>query len=193
MKGSITVDFIFGVVIVAAISSILLSFCLTMAVVEIGQYISFASARTYFGAHKSERDQMDRAEAKFKNIMTNRALAKILKGDWYNLKYLNTGDYRSLYSAGGLEHDNDTFFGNRLELEVKVLELVPIFKSIVGEAEQNNYRTNLGSYLGREPNFDECMNFMRDRWKNFISSNPLTGASSGQNSDAYAIIVDNGC
>lgn len=191
--GSVTIDFIFGIVMVAGVSSILLAFCFTMAVVEVSQYISFASSRAYFSAHLDQETQVNRAQAKFDNILANRSLRKILRGDWFTLSYLGTGDFRGVYQPHSFEHDNDTFFGNRLELNAKVLEIIPLFKNLLGATESNDYKANIGSYLGREPTFSECMTFVKQRWTNFNAKYPLLNTNIQGGDEAYVPIADNGC
>lgn len=189
-RGSITVDFIFGIVLVAGVSFILVSLCFTMAIVEISQYIAFASSRSYFGGHKSEKDQIDLGDAKYNKILSVSSLKQLLNGDWFGLKYMGTRDFRDMYPSNGLEHDNDTFFGTRLELEAKLLNMrIPFLGTTAG----NGYKASLTSYLGREPNVDECLEFNKNRLSTFSQRYPLAGPSAGGPADVYAVISDNGC
>jgi len=193
-RASVTIDFIFGITIVAGVSFILLGLCLTMAVVEVSQYVAFATSRTYFGSHLNEEEQIKRAEAKFDKLIKNRSLKNILNGDWYNVSHIQTGDLRNFYPPQNLDHDSDTFFGTRISLNAKVLNIrIPLLGSSEGEGEGEGYVSYLNSFLGREPNFDECMNFTKQRWARFVSRFPLQNSSNQSADGVYAVIADNGC
>jgi hypothetical protein len=191
-RGSLTVDFVFGMVLASGVSLILISLCFTLAVVEVSQYVSFAASRVYFGGHRQEKDQIERAEAKFQELMSIPAMKQLLNGQWFSVKYIASGDFRSEYPSGGLINDQDVFFGTRLEIESKVLNLrIPFYGNVGNE---NGFRAKIQSFLGREPSFEECKNFNDQRWTRYqeIYQNfkPPTGQ---ENSQAYVPIIDNGC
>jgi hypothetical protein len=187
--GSITVDFIFGITLVACVSAILLSLCFTMAMVEFSQYIAFASSRVYFGAGRDEATQISRADQKFTNLVSNRVIKKILEGDWFKLAYVGTGDFRSLYQ-GQINFDNGTFFGTRLQLTASILNLrLPL----IGSTSDSGYKAYLTSYLGREPSFQECADFMKERWGRYSQKFPRPQGATPPSEGAYEAIMDNGC
>ena len=64
-KGILTLDFIFGSMVVFGLSSVIFSFGMTFSVVEVVQYMSFASARNYSLAHYDENRQRERGEQKY--------------------------------------------------------------------------------------------------------------------------------
>lgn len=190
-KGFITVDFIFGLLLVSALSAVLLSLCFTMAVVEVAQYVSFASARTYFGAHLTSDLQQKLSDQKFEEAIKLPFLQGLFKGNFFDLKYVRTGDFREEYPPrSGNEDRNDTFIGTRLELTVKILNFrLPFFGTV---AEEEGFKFNIQSFLAREPSFEECHNFEKQRLNKIIEKWASTrGLPIDEN--AYKVIMDNGC
>ncbi len=49
--GFITIDFIFALITVFGLSTLLFALTFTLSVVEIVQYITFSSARSFYAAH----------------------------------------------------------------------------------------------------------------------------------------------
>jgi len=191
-RGSFTVDFTFGLILVGGVSFILVALCLTLTVVEVTQYVAFSVSRSYFSGDISEKEQLAVAEKKFSELTNQPGLKQLLKGQWFEVKLVGVGDFRSLYPPQNLANDSDTFFGSRLQIEAKVLNIrVPFFGST---ARDEGYKAHLNSFLGREPSFEECAQFESQRWDTFKKMYPLTGASSEANrEDAYTAIMDNGC
>lgn len=191
-RGSLTVDFIFGIVLASGVSLILISLCFTLAIVEVTQYVAFASSRVYFGAHRQEKDQVERAEGKFQELMSIPAMKQLLNGPWFSVKYVNSGDFRSEYPAGSLANDQDVFFGTRLEIESKVLNLrIPFYGNVGNE---NGFKAKIQSFLGREPSFEECKNFIDERWTKYQEIYQNFKPPAGERDpEPYVPIMDNGC
>ncbi|MGE3973865.1 MAG: hypothetical protein AB7F59_04990 [Bdellovibrionales bacterium] len=190
-RGSLTVDFIFGLVLASGVSAILVALCFTLSIVEVAQYVAFSTSRVYFAAHQTEAQQIQRAEDKFKELLAYRSMKQLLTGPWFSVTYVTTGDLRSEYPPVDL-NDSDTFYGTRLAIESKVLNMkIPFFGSVGSD---NGFKSNINSFLGREPNFDECQRFEEDRWNKFRALNPtFQPSASVQVSDPYVTIMDNGC
>lgn len=188
--GSVTIDFVFGITITVGVSFILLALCFTMAMVEVSQYIAFASSRSYFSGHLSEEEQEDRGKAKFEKLMTLRPFKGMLKDSgWFSLAFLGSTDFRDQYPNVQLAHDSDTFFGTQLKFKADVLELkIPFLDRPYG-----NYDATVASYLGREPSTKECLDFERARWTKFQEVTGFPPPPGTNPANDYAVVTDNGC
>lgn len=186
-RGALTLDFIFAIVLVTGISGIFMALSLSFVVVELSQYIAFASSRVYFGAHLSEPRQAELAEQKFKELKESRSFRSLFRSGWFDLTKVQQYDFRDEYSD---QKDRSTFVGVRLVFDAKALEFnVPFFGSTAPEGQ--SFKANINSFLGREPSFEECMEFVRLRYQNIIRLDSRY-SSAGRPED-YAVHTDNGC
>ena len=189
-RGSITIDFVFGITVTVGVSFILLALCFTMAMVEVSQYIAFASSRTYFSAHLEEDKQIERGKEKFDKLMTLRPFKGMLKDSgWFLLTFVGSGDFRGAYPDVKPPRDSETFFGTQLKFKADVLELrIPLLDQPHG-----NYDAIVGSYLGREPTTKECIDFEKQRWTQFMIRSGFPQPPGSNPDDDYAVVTDNGC
>ncbi len=189
-KGSITIDFVFGITVTVGVSFILLALCFTMAMVEVSQYIAFASSRAYFSAHLNEAEQIKRGKDKFEKLMTLRPFKGMLKdAGWFALTFIRSGDFRPEYPDVNPPRDSETFFGTQLKFKADVLELrIPLL-----DQPEGNYEAIVGSYLGREPTTQECMDFEKARWREFMGRTGFPTPPGSNPDDDYAVVTDNGC
>ena len=160
-KGILTLDFVFAFVIIMGFVGILFSFAMTFSVVEVVQYISFASARNYSLAHLEIVNQEKRAMAKYNELKSNRILAPLFTNGWFDLKnpkpgYLNE---KNKYGEGSNDSNGifDTFHGFRVEFDAPILyKNIPLLGATAKSSE--DFTANIQSFLMREPTFNECRN-----------------------------------
>lgn len=191
-KGSLTMDFMFALVLVLGVSGLFFALSFTLSVVEISQYIAFASSRNYMAAHFDETSQKQQAEDKFTLLTENTPLKVLFKNSsWFKLTYERTGDFREQYPAdAGLENDNVNFWGTQLQLQADVLDFkIPMYGST--NPENNAFKTKINSFLGREVTADECNTFYQQRWQNILNLDRKFYSALGQKK--VTIIYDNGC
>lgn len=203
-KGTLALDFLFAFVLMFGFTLILMSVALTLSAVEMTQYLTFASARSYLGAHISREDQSDDATAKYSQLLTSPAYAFIRRGSWFEVfptPYL--GNAANNPQLQGYQQSNDLepnlFVGAVTYFTAKILDQqIPFFGTTApsGDGTGSGFGVHIGTYLGREPTSLECIDFVRQRWK-AIRQIAVEGGASGYNTGtdegAYTTIVDNGC
>jgi hypothetical protein len=189
-KGILTLDFIFASIMMFTFSAILFRFAITFVVVEITQYATFASARTYFAAHKNQDEQERIGKLKFDALLRDRnsVLGNFFRNDWFEVGNVEIADFSGEFSQTAGE-DSDTFVGARTSLVAKVLSMnIPL----LGSTTDDDLGTQVSSYLMREPTEQECQDFTVERFKQI--KNLKDGFSASFVIDeAYAPTMDDGC
>jgi hypothetical protein len=189
-KGMLTLDFIFASIMMFTFSAILFRFAITFVVVEVTQYATFASARSFFAAHKNEDEQRRLGKEKFDKLLRDKesVLGNFFRNDWFTVSDVEIADFSGEFSQATGE-DSDTFVGARASLVAKVLSMnIPL----LGSTTDDDLGTDVSSYLMREPTEQECEDFTRERFKQI--QRLKTGFSVGYvRDDAYLPIMDDGC
>lgn len=186
----LTLDFIFASIMMFTFSAILFRFAITFVVVEITQYATFASARSFFAAHKNEDEQRRVGKAKFDQLLRDRnsVLGNFFRNDWFEIGDVELKDFSAEFSQTAGE-DSDTFVGARANLVAKVLSMnIPLLGSTIDD----DLGTQVSSYLMREPTEKECEDFTKDRFKQ-IQTLKDGFALGFVRDDAYLPSMDDGC
>lgn len=189
-RGSLTIDFLFATVLVMGVSGLLFALCFTLTVVEISQYIAFSTSRNYASSHFNEETQKAMAESKFNQLVFESPWKVLFKRDgWFNLSYINTGDFREEY-PNDITEDNAKFWGTVLEIESKVLDFkIPFYGST--NPEDNAFKAKITSFLGRESTAEECVDFHNQRFEEIKKLNTKFGTNIPNKQ--VASFYDNGC
>lgn len=191
-KGLITLDFVFALVLVFAFTAVLFTISLTLSVVEITQYVTFAAARNYFAGHKSVADQERLARDKFKQLSNAGPLKPLYNNGWFELKDFTVGKGVN-YQTIEQEPDRFTFYGAAVYLRAPVLNFrVPFFGRTASD-EESVFSAQISSWLAREPSFDECYEFNTARMRLIkqIDNNAYNNPAVNEND--YVVMTDNGC
>jgi len=205
--GTITVDFIFALVLVAGLSSVLFSMSLTLTVVSITQYMTFAAARNLEASHLDSATQGNMSHTKFESLQKAPELAPLFGGGWFELQnaqfYGKPGDlqkYRpEFHYKGQGPNSPDLFVGFVVTLVARILDFqVPFFGSTTDndDGSGSGFTTEVGSFLSKEPSVRQCIRFNRARWRAIRKLNVGSGYadySSGTPENTYFPIGDNGC
>ena len=200
-RGVIAVDFLFAFVLVSGFAFALLSLTLTLTVVELTQYITYSSARSFMAGHISYVEQTKLGQAKYSELVTNPIFSPLYKNGWFIIQddKANIGDHENeapfeviQYPPKGDEPNN--FWGTSTSFTAKVLNFrVPLYGSTTDNDGKGAFISYIGSYLGREPSQSECEgSFVKNRWKqlrNIIGSAVKTYTKE----DGYHSFTDNGC
>jgi hypothetical protein len=205
-RGAITVDYLFAFFLVSGFSLAILTFSTAMSMVEVVQYMTFASARNYFAGNISEPKQQEAAVRKFMQLKANPTVAPLLESGWFSVpedslivrsRIWEIPDFKDYEPAPG---DEDLFHGAVVTFHAHILNFqVPFFgstKKSDATGGDEGFVTNISSFLGREPSFEECAEFNRARWEKIKQLTNKSGAASyseAQNDSAYVYINDNGC
>lgn len=198
--GLITVDFLFAFILVSGFSFALLSLTLTLSVVELTQYITFSSARTFMAAHTNLEKQKQMGRDKYIQLLENSVFSPLFQNGWFEI-----GDTPNIgnQSENPFEQANYPkvdelhyqFFGVNVGFTAHVLQFrIPLYGSTTGtDEDKNTFSTVIGSYLNREPTLHECQeNFNKSRWL-YIRQKKGGEAASYTSDNGYFPIMDNGC
>lgn len=184
-KGILTLDFLFASVIVFGFTGILFSFAMTFSVVEVIQYISFASARNFTLAHLDESKQKERAQIKYDELIQNPAITPMLNNGWFEVRGAQIQDFNDEYRPDETQ-DSDIFWGVRIPFSAPILFKRVPFLGTTGD-DPESFTANVHSFLAREPTFKECQSFIQQR------AQQMTTLGFSFDPSTVAIIMDNGC
>ncbi len=197
-------DFLFAMMIVAAVSGAFFALSATLSVVEAAQYIAFATSRSYFAAHLTQREQLEAGKKKFRDTKNLRPFRGLFDGTWFTLNLSRQGadpnqnswNYAQDYDPSD-DNDNrgSVFIGPTLEFGAPVLSFEVPGLGRTGDADTFVARVN--SFLGREPNSDECKAFIQEKWRKFKeifgAGSKISQAGAIEQINRSIMIEDNGC
>lgn len=193
-RGILTVDFMFAMVLILGLSGLLFVLCFSLSVASVTQYVTFAAARNYTTAHITQQLQVDKANQKYEELVNHKALKPLYTNGWYTVDARpGIGDHTQL--VPGFQEATDgvnKFWGVSTDFTAKVLSFtIPFFGSTAPDDDGSGegFKTRLGSYLGREPTTEECLNFTAARWNAIKNLNAGYGTQGG----AYFPQTDDGC
>ena len=190
-QGMITLDFLFAFSLVMGLSAMLFALSFTLTVTEITQYLTFSAARSYSASHISKSYQADLANRKYAELINNPVFKPLYTNGWFEVdKEISPANYAELYP----KTQRSIFIGVRVSLLAKMLDFhVPFYGSTSStETENEGFRTNIASYLGREPTINECISdFTQQRWVQI--RNLHESYSQNTTDQGYQVITDNGC
>ncbi|MCB0422138.1 MAG: hypothetical protein KDD61_14160 [Bdellovibrionales bacterium] len=189
--GIITVDYLFAFSLVMGFSALLFALTFTLSVAEITQYITFATARTYYGSHIDMTTQKDLAKVKYSQLVNHPVFKPLYSNGWFQVdSETEPDDFSSFYDGG----PKDVFHGVRVNFIASMLDFhIPFYGSTSStETEGGGFSTVIGSYLGREPTVNECIQlFAADRWAQLRALDSSYSQNTTEN--GYQVITDNGC
>lgn len=204
--GMITLDFLFAFVLVMGFAGLLFALTLTLTVVEVTQYITFAAARNYSAGHVNVIYQEQQARLKYKELTEGSVFTPLFSNGWFEVAKADAilvGDATQTfveYKPASPE-DPNLFYGVGTPFIARMLEFnVPFFGSTTdeGDGQGSGFKTFIASYLGREVTTNECLRFFNNlRWQK-IRSLPVNGGATYATSTpaddvSYWIVSDNGC
>ena len=180
-KGSLSVDFMFSFVAVFLLLLFLIMTSLTFSLVEVSQYISYATARAYFVDHRDKSDQSTAAREKYGEL--RESFFKPGQGglsEWFQIsEEVTIGEPPEEITS---DKEKSHFFGASFEFTSKVLTIDIPFLGGSTEDSDKGFKFPIASYLGREPSREECLRFNREKWGRIVGGgNPPAGYESGGN------------
>ncbi len=194
-SGFITVDFLFAFVLILGFSALLFALTFTLTVVEIAQYSTFASARVYYGANKTQAQQRQAALDKYNDLINkNKVFSPLFKNGWFKVQPEPfVGNAATIMPAYG-QNPLNSFFGVSTVFNAEILKMqIPLFGS--SDPNDKGFKTTIGSYLGREVSSNECAAFARNRWNGIVKLKASSGASyeTLTTPAGYTPVIDDGC
>ncbi len=206
-RGMIALDFLFALVLIMGLTSILFSLALTLTAASITQYITYASARQYYAAHLTTTTQTQLALAKYNSLLQNPALSGLYRIGWFEVgRNPLPGDMTQEDLVGmGYEQQGQNkltrFIGIATPFTAKILDrsipfLGETYSEDLGASARERFKIYIGSYLGRSPSLYECQTFMRhdERFQAILDLSSGAGKYGDFiNNVGYHLISDNGC
>ena len=198
-KGSLTVQFLLGFVLILSFVALFLMMTLTLSVSEIVQYITYSSSRQLFLGHSDKSAQIEKAKKKYDKLTKEDFQFKF--DDNFLIKITPVDDwgpntFRGLNNsqAGFAVQPNEPnlFYGVWTDFNPKLLSVDTLWGST--DIPDPELKTTIGSYLGREPTKDECEKFNQERWnkiQGWINNAGVLRPRTSSNSDGAD--SDNGC
>lgn len=182
-RGILTLDFIFASIITFAFAAILFSFAMTLSVVEVVQYVSYSVARNYNLGHLNETEQKARAQQKYNELINNPAIEPFLRNDWFRVEDVIISDFNDEFQP---DVSSELFVGARIPFVAPILyKRIPILGTT--GSDPNIFKASIQSFLGREPSFSECRQFMNGR------ANAVSNLGYNMDVNSVVLLMDNGC
>ncbi len=182
-KGVLAFDFLFGLMIMTGFFILVIMLNFTLSVIESIQYIAFATSRTYYAADENVTKSEEAAEKKYNDLKEEGMLKSLLREKWFKMSP------KPVFKKDGSTK------GVRLDVTAKVLSFnLPFFLGNTGEA--NSFKTNVNSYIGREPSMQDCIDYnevIKDEILNLDSSYQDSTISGHMKAAPIMAAGDNGC
>ncbi|WP_277576311.1 hypothetical protein [Bdellovibrio svalbardensis] len=208
-RGIISVDFIFALTLCAGLCIVLFSLTFTLAMAEVGQYITFSTARAASAAHENPEKQALVGKDKF-NELINRPVLKDLfakpDGSWFLLGTTQPGSAPKADIRGGFEGSDFSneyssvnseeipLTGARIVFVPRLLNIKIAFLGSTSSDSDTGFSANLTAFMIREPTQAECWAQIKQRNDAILSlSNTTYKAMGGATSSKYIPMEDNGC
>ena len=205
-RGSLTIQFLIGFVLILGFSMMFFMMTVTLAVSEIAQYITYSSARALFLSGDNELTQKANAREKYQILAIDRSYFGALFSPNQGDKPLfgivrdlpepapegGLGINELLWSAGGGQlPEPNLFYGVWTKFIPHALQIKPLWGSVEAEAE-GFFETNIGSYLGREPSFEEVRKFNLKRMEIIMREHPVGIPNNATIETDIGFTMDNG-
>ncbi|MCB0342809.1 MAG: hypothetical protein H6626_12205 [Pseudobdellovibrionaceae bacterium] len=199
-RGFITLDYLFAMTLILGLTVILFSLAITLTTVEIAQYMTFATARSYLGSHKDHESQFDYAQRKYAQLRNNGVFSGVLDNGWFTLsKEAKIIDEPAKEASQYTDHsppDRQAFHGVQITLTSHILDFqIPFFGSTSGDSnDSDGFTTKVGSFLSREVTQKQCDYFNSQRWQHIQQIGSGSYKEAGRYSRrGYQPVSDNGC
>ena len=203
-KGVMTVQFLFGFILVAGFMAVFAALTLTLVVSEVVQYMTFSASRSLFLGHVSKEEQRQAAKDKYLKLRNEDLNFFSGSSSWFVLEPQALSNSSGLGLNTGYQLPDNSepnlFYGVWVtKFQSKLLALDVMFLGSTAESDPAvAFTAKLGSYLGREPTQAECDEFTKKRWRMIWEKqfNELRqDINIGSNTDNYSLHgeADNGC
>lgn len=212
-SGFIIADFLFSFVMVISIGIIMFAMTFALATVEVAQYIVWSSARAYSSANVNETIARNAAVAKFNNLSAQFPKLTGAGGEaspWFTLDNFSVKNFENdpVFQAkianpndrmnrdGNLER-RQPWTGARADIYLKLFAnmSVPFLGKVSSDAE-NTFKFQVYAFIIRNPSYEECTNFFKNRFSRGIK--PLDSENFSSLQDPLPaltdyVVEDNGC
>lgn len=211
-RGFLSVDFLFAMTMAAVLCMIMFALTTTLSMIEIAQYVAFATARAHAAAHLDQDKQITQAQQKFESYIDDKrfpALAPLFQNGWFSIipKSLDVRGGGHPTSGSSEASFNDSYgfqqnampqTGVRFRFQAKILKMnLPLLGSISDDDDFGTYVTGM---LLREPTSKECKAQFEPgaRFRTMLDQDGrfrglYQGGVPKAQQNAYFGLEDNGC
>ena len=183
-RGSLTVQFLLGFSLIIFFIMLFTAMTATLALSEVTQYITFASARALFLSHENKFKQEEAAQEKYKEL---KDIFKVFfQGTAFKIEDEGNLGLQTAYPSSNTSPY--LFYGVWTFFKPKLLVVNTLWGGT--EEPESYFDATIGSYLGREPTQENCDTFNQKRGQFIISNQP---SSSYSFPNITPIGSDNGC
>lgn len=193
-SGFVAAEFLFSFVLVISCGLIVFALTFSLMTIEVAQYITWSSARSYSSGNISKDDSVSSGQTKFKNLAANFPLLTKEDSNWFALSSPNIGG--SVYPNGDYDSGNKLgdetrhpWSGATAKLQLVLFKSlkIPFLGKIVND--DSAFDMNLSSFILRNPSVQECLIFSKDRFNEIKHQFPNVQSDSSK----YVPNEDNGC
>lgn len=199
-RGLITIDFLFSMVLILGFAGLMFAMTLSLSMASVTQYITYSAARNYTAAHLDKATQEARAKQKYEELIGNKVFSPLFKNGWFLVDAEPfIGDHTEKFPGyQDATQGKNQFWGVGTAFTATVLAFeIPFFGSTVPDGDETGkgFKTYLGSYLGREPSTEECLEFVKNRWAAIrnLSSGGASYSTGTSAESGYIPQADDGC
>lgn len=201
-KGQITLDFLFGCVLIMGVSAILGALTFALTLTEVLQYVSFSAARNYFAGDVSPDLQTQAAQNKAASLLKSLPfLQGATSAGWITIGKQGADNYSDIGNGyepslgvpadGSQAVRRDQFTGYQISFTLPILNIqLPLLGQVMTPPDGDSFKGTVSSFLMREPSTNECIQYNKQIY-NLIQSH-YSGGSAGGGS-GFVAIIDNGC
>ena len=199
-KGILTLDFIFSMMAVYAISMVFILLALTLMMSTVVQYMSFSMSRSHISGDISINDQQAAAQENLDELLGT-YLGKFIKTNdegWFKVETDSEGQSFSNVEdnwGGDGGSSRQKSYGIKIVYTSNILKnaKLPLIGSPSDGATGEFGSANIFSFLYRQPTAEECLNFNSARWNALIQRFPDINSMPNLSNGANGAQADNGC
>lgn len=203
-KGQLTTEFIFAIVIAFGLFTLFFAMTYTFSVIEISQYVVYASARTHAASNLDKETQRQEGMKKFQSLVNSNGLKSLYSGSWFVFGPVSEQMFRqgegenfsnelSRPSTGNDEYLK-VFVGLSVPFEAKIISsamAIPFISSVSGDDDAAVFKTNINTMMIREISHKECLKHMGEDRRAALKG--LVSGAAYYKVDKYFRMEDNGC
>jgi hypothetical protein len=195
-SGQLTVDFLFSVVLIFSISTLLAALTFALTLTEVVQYVSYSGSRAFFAADLTEGDQKNVGTAQMDKLLKTLPFLSSAQGaGWIVIpsQSRDVGDFTKYRESINAPGDRNQFVGAQIQFVLPILSLkLPFMNEAIQPPNGGAFKATVSSFLLREPSFSECMKYMSKSYEYLKNAEGATYSQAADNGRFFPI-TDNGC
>lgn len=196
--GILTLDFVFSLLAVYAISMVFALLAFTLMFSSVVQYMAFSMSRAHISGQISITRQQEAVDERFK-ILQDTYLGKLIKTNdegWFKIQSGGAAKEQFDLSSTDDGGKRQVAYGIVLRYTSNILKKfrIPLLGSPSDGASEQFGTANIYSFLYREPTTEECVEFNKSRWNVILERFPALSTMPGVSSvGEHGVSSDNGC